>query len=474
MERARKENNRPPQPLTPTLSHPMGEGACGAAVGAWALTFAGERARASPRPIGWGEGRSEGFARQIHVYGRELARMLQWASACFSSPPFSQQPRPIRHPAPTFVPDVADVPNQALVSVSVTGAVNVTCFTIEEILPGPATVLEVSGDGAYLPWLNAIRWGPYTNTVAANVSYRLGVWPASYPVDGGAWMDGQWYFSPGVTMVTVLRPGEGLIASPPPQVAMPVFTPASGADVPTNVTISCATTGAVIYYTLDGSLPTQSSMLYTGAVSLASASVIRAVAFTNGWTTSVAAVAYYGLPQAPVANAQVTRTVSTNPPSAPVVTLDVVPGTNAICVAVMETLPPGVGAVNVSAGGTYLASNNIVLWGPFIRVKCAVLKLSDRGPAGRIIRCRRSGAWTVWAAARRREQIWSSRRGQRPDTTAPSGDASIHARQRHQRADERDDFLRDTGGGRFIIRWTARCRRKARCFTRGGVSRNRQ
>ena len=52
----------------------------------------------------------------------------------------------------------------------------------------------------------------------------------------------------------------------------------------------------MIYYTLDGSLPTQSSTPYTGPVPLASAGVLRAAAFTNGWTPSVAAVAYYGPP----------------------------------------------------------------------------------------------------------------------------------------------------------------------------------
>ena len=127
-------------------------------------------------------------------------------------------------------------------------------------------------------------------------------------------MDGQWYFSPGVTMVTVLPPGGGSgVPSAPPQVATPTFTPGSGASVPTNVTISCATTGAVIYYTLDGSLPTQASTLYTGAVYLASASTVRAVGFTNGWTPSAASVAYYGPPAIPAA-AQVTRSVNTNTP----------------------------------------------------------------------------------------------------------------------------------------------------------------
>ena len=87
---------------------------------------------------------------------------------------------------------------------AVTGASNVACFTIEEVLPAPATVLNVSSDGVYLPALNVIRWGPYFNMVATNVSYRLAGLPASYPVSGGAWMDGHWNFSSGVTLVTVL------------------------------------------------------------------------------------------------------------------------------------------------------------------------------------------------------------------------------------------------------------------------------
>jgi hypothetical protein len=280
---------------------------------------------------------------------------------------------------------VNDVPNQPLVTVSVTGAVNVACFTIEEDLPAPATALDVSGDGGYLPAQNVIRWGPYFNTVATNVSYRITGLPASYPIAGGAWMDGQWgqtYFSPGVTMVTVLPPaGAGGIPSPPPQVATPTFTPPSGTTVPTNVVISCTTTGAVIYYTLDGMLPTQSSLLYTGAVQLASASVVRAAAFTNGWLPSVASVAYYG-PPAASANAQVTQTFTTNFPTGPMVTFSVTPGTNASCVAVMETLPLGLNATNVSSGGNYIASNNVVLWGPFFGTNVQTLSFQAVGQPG--------------------------------------------------------------------------------------------
>src|ERR1035441_5915329 len=277
---------------------------------------------------------------------------------------------------------VNDLPDQPLVMVTVTGAVGVACFTIEETLPSPALAVSVSGDGVWLPSIGAIRWGPYFNTVATNVSYRLTGLTGSYPVNGGSWMDGHWYFSPGVTMVPVLPPGGGGgVPTAPPQVVPPTFAPVSGASVPTNVTISCATTGAVIYYTLDGSLPTQASTLYTGAVYLASASTVRAVGFTNGWTPSAASVAYYGPLVAPAA-AQVTRSVNTNPPTAPVVTFSVVPGTNATCVAVTEALPLGLSATNVTAGGNYVASNNVVLWGPFFGTNAQILSYQAVGHAG--------------------------------------------------------------------------------------------
>jgi hypothetical protein len=277
---------------------------------------------------------------------------------------------------------VNDLPDQPLVMVTVTGAVGVACFTIEELLPSPASAVSVSGDGIWLPSIGAIRWGPYFNTVATNVSYRLTGLTGSYPVNGGSWMDGHWYFSPGVTMVPVLPPGGGGgVPTAPPQVVPPTFAPVSGASVPTNVTISCATTGAVIYYTLDGSLPTQASTLYTGAVYLASASAVRAVGFTNGWTPSAASVAYYGPLVAPAA-AQVTRSVNTNPPTAPVVTFSVVPGTNATCVAVTESLPLGLSATNVTAGGNYVASNNVVLWGPFFGTNAQILSYQAVGQAG--------------------------------------------------------------------------------------------
>ncbi len=289
-----------------------------------------------------------------------------------------------------------DIPNEPLVTISIFGATNVSCLTLEQTLPSPATALNVSGDGVYLPAVNAIRWGPYFNLNNTNplvFSYRLTGLPGAYPVNGGAWLDGQTWLSPGFITVPVLEPaGVPAIPTAPPLVATPVFTPASGASVPVSVTITDATPGSVIYYTTNGSQPTQSSMLYTGAVYLASASVVRAAAFTNGWTPSVAALAYYGVTPTGAVNAQVTQSVNVSSPAAPVVTFNVVPGTNANCEALTATLPAGVSASNISAGGNYVASNNLVLWGPFFGTNAQTLSFQAAGMPGAY---QVNSAWSV-------------------------------------------------------------------------------
>ena len=52
------------------------------------------------------------------------------------------------------------------------------------------------------------------------------------------------------------------------------------------VTISDATTGATIYYTLDGSTPTTSSTRYTGPITVDSTVTIKAIAIAKGHTPS--------------------------------------------------------------------------------------------------------------------------------------------------------------------------------------------
>lgn len=61
----------------------------------------------------------------------------------------------------------------------------------------------------------------------------------------------------------------------------------------TTATISCSTSDATIYYTIDGNTPTTSSTQYTGAITLSGACTIKAIAVKSGMNnSSVASVEY--------------------------------------------------------------------------------------------------------------------------------------------------------------------------------------
>lgn len=72
-----------------------------------------------------------------------------------------------------------------------------------------------------------------------------------------------------------------------PTVAAPVISGTTPFAESTSATISCATAGASIYYTVDGSTPTSASTAYTGAIALTDTTTVKAVAVKDGVSSSV-------------------------------------------------------------------------------------------------------------------------------------------------------------------------------------------
>ena len=90
------------------------------------------------------------------------------------------------------------------------------------------------------------------------------------------------------------RSGQDITITGVAGVAEPQFNPASCLFYPsTNVTITCATEGATIRYTLDGTDPTESSPVYSDPIFIDDDTVVKARAWKNGMNPSVVVAETY-------------------------------------------------------------------------------------------------------------------------------------------------------------------------------------
>ena len=79
-----------------------------------------------------------------------------------------------------------------------------------------------------------------------------------------------------------------------PTVATPTISPNGGSySSSVLVTLACSTSGALIYYTIDGSDPTTSSTSYQGSFTLTTSVPVKAKAFASGYNPSVTASASF-------------------------------------------------------------------------------------------------------------------------------------------------------------------------------------
>ena len=112
------------------------------------------------------------------------------------------------------------------------------------------------------------------------------------------------------------------------QVATPVITPASGTyEGSVEVSISCATEGAIIYYTMDGTNPDENSGDYGGSFVIAATSVqaapvtVKAIAMKDGMLNSEIASVTYTITPVGIHDMQQQVSIYPNPTSGDV-TLD--------------------------------------------------------------------------------------------------------------------------------------------------------
>ncbi len=161
---------------------------------------------------------------------------------------------------------------------STTSASTATNFTLTAAVTTGATGTVTFYNGAISLGTGAVGIGgtaTLTTSIAAAGSYSLtAVYSGDTNFTGST--------SPALTLVVA-----GAAATP-------TFSVPAGTYATTQtVTISDATAGATIYYTTNGTTPTTSSSVYSGAITVSSSETLEAIATASGYTTSAVASAAY-------------------------------------------------------------------------------------------------------------------------------------------------------------------------------------
>jgi glucose/arabinose dehydrogenase len=133
------------------------------------------------------------------------------------------------------------------------------------------------------------------------------------------------------------------------QVGTPVFSPPQGPITNnTPVSISTATPGAVIYYTINGTTPTTNSSTYSGPLMLSGGMTVEAFGVATGYSNSMVATAFFSFAQ--------TATPVFSPSSGPI--------TNGTSVSISCATPAAV--VYYTLDGSTPTTNSAIYTGPVI------------------------------------------------------------------------------------------------------------
>ena len=140
---------------------------------------------------------------------------------------------------------------------------------------------------------SAETFGELLGTIVKGESEELAI-TGSYEYLGLRSASGAMY----LTEIDITWNSEG--GTPQETVATPTFNPEAGTYSETvSVTISCATEGATIYYTLDGSNPMEDGTVYTSAINITETTTVKAFAMKEGYLNSGVASATYTISEAP-------------------------------------------------------------------------------------------------------------------------------------------------------------------------------
>jgi len=231
---------------------------------------------------------------------------------------------------------------------------SVKSYAVEETLAQGYEPLTINENGIWDPNTNTILWGTYRDKLHRNLYYTISGNQGNLDFDGKVSFDGINY--------PISNLETAVIDCSDAKTAMPVFSSDQG-TVPLNITITCETPDAAIYYTLDGSNPYSGSNIYTSPVSISDRTLLKAIAIKPGLLNSDVQSALYVKPV--ISQAELTSKISDNQTCMVSVSLSITPYESTKSYAINQILPPDIMPLNINEDGLWSSNNNTIIWGTY-------------------------------------------------------------------------------------------------------------
>jgi hypothetical protein len=233
--------------------------------------------------------------------GTLLGSSLSWSGAKFT---FGPAGKPSGTSGTSLAIPVGNFASIELLAIGVNGNQPNATFTLDYTDGTSSTVTQSLSD-----WFTPQHYAG--ESIALTMAYRLTSTGAQH--NGPLYLYGYTFPVPAgktvkslglpnnrniVVLALDVTPSGTVVA---PTAAAPAVSPSAGTYGSTQtVSLSDATSGAVIYYTTNGSVPNASSPRYSAPITVAATTTIKAVAVASGYTTSPVTSATYTISASPV------------------------------------------------------------------------------------------------------------------------------------------------------------------------------
>lgn len=235
-------------------------------------------------------------------------------------------------------------------------------FTLQ--LPPLVELISASADAVYDSSSRSVRWGPYDGSDSKVLSVALSGNPGAYRLQATMSEDGQ---SLALADIAVDFPPDysGKQTSLPEKVTLPTLSLRGSDTLPVTLTIEHDDLEATLRYTTDGTLPSESSPIYSDSIELTEPTLLIVRAFKNGFLPSLPVYGFFQQNEAINSSIEVARTITSNGTVAPEVQLQVASIGNTSAYIIEEQLPKGISVTELSHGGAYDVNSGLLRWGPF-------------------------------------------------------------------------------------------------------------